>query len=156
MINMKTFRINDEYEVVCRFEKTRSGFRHLAHLMRNGSEVDSAKCCYQNRTWEAFEFESVIEKMLSKTDIISKEEQERFLARLRGEDLERVNDMFGTLRAVAAMGEVMFSEKKDQNGFKKRMVEASLGEGISFPDDWNELSEEEKQKRLDKAMSVTA
>jgi len=30
------------------------------------------------------------------------------------------------------------------------MIKAGLGSGIQMPDDWEELSEEEKEKRLNK------
>lgn len=62
---MKTFKLSDEYEVVCVSEGTRYGFRHLATLLKNGLEVDKAKICYYNRTWESYEFESVKNKLIN-------------------------------------------------------------------------------------------
>jgi len=63
---MESFKLLDEYEAVCEFQSTRSGFRHVAVLLHNGSEVCRAKCCYLNRTWEAFEFESVLHTLIKK------------------------------------------------------------------------------------------
>jgi hypothetical protein len=62
---MRSFKLSDEYEVVCESQGTRSGFRHLATLLKNGNEIDKAKICYLNRTWERFEFESVLNKIIS-------------------------------------------------------------------------------------------
>jgi hypothetical protein len=62
---MRIFDLGGGYSVVCNSESTRSGFRHLATLCLNGQEIDKAKICYLNRTWERFEFESVLNKVIS-------------------------------------------------------------------------------------------
>lgn len=149
---MKTFRINKELTVVCRCENTRSGFRHLATLLKNGSEVDTAKACYSNRTWESFEYESVIEDLLSKSVWVSDRQRKLFLNKCEGKDHEKVNSNLGVVGAIALMGEVLQDTQKEKNDWKKRMIKAGMGEGISIPDDWNELSEDEKEKRLDKVI----
>ena len=63
---MRIFNIGDDYNIVCNSEKTRNGFRHIAVLHHNGREVCRDKVCYQNRTWEAFEFETVCEQVMEK------------------------------------------------------------------------------------------
>ena len=60
---MRTFQISKNIEIVCRSEGTRYGFRHLATLLYNGYERGTSKICYYNRTWERYEFESVLEKV---------------------------------------------------------------------------------------------
>lgn len=65
---MKAFRINKDTQIICEWVKTRTAFKHIATLLINGREVDSTKICYQNRTWESFEFESVLNKLIEKTD----------------------------------------------------------------------------------------
>jgi uncharacterized Fe-S cluster-containing protein len=62
---MRSFKLSDEYEVVCESQGTRRGFRHLATLLKNGNEIDKAKICYLNRTWESYEFESVLNKIIA-------------------------------------------------------------------------------------------
>ena len=37
---------------------------------------------------------------------------------------------------------------------KKRMLKAGLGEGLDFPEDWNTLSEDEKEIRLNKVVAL--
>lgn len=46
--------------VHCKSESTRYGFRHIADLFINGCFANSKKACYYNRTWESYEFESVL------------------------------------------------------------------------------------------------
>lgn len=64
---MNSFKITNHLTAVCESEKTRYGFRHVAHLLRDGYEIGDAKCCYYNRTWESFQFQSVLERLLEKT-----------------------------------------------------------------------------------------
>ena len=52
---------------------------------------------------------------------------------------------------VAMFGELLCDNQKEKNDWKKRMLDAT---GLlDFPEDWDELSEEEKQERLDKAIA---
>ena len=54
-----------KYTVICVWEKTRNGFRHTAEVQNeHGYTLNYAKCSYLNRTWERYEFESVIHKVL--------------------------------------------------------------------------------------------
>ena len=52
----------------CTFEKTRYGFRHLCILIYydlNDDLIDGSahdKCCYYNRTWESYEYRTVMRK----------------------------------------------------------------------------------------------
>ena len=68
---MKIFEIDDNISVVCESEGTRLGFRHLATLMINGQEYMTAKCTYQNRTWERYQFESVLRQLHEIADCLS-------------------------------------------------------------------------------------
>lgn len=69
---MKIFNLNREYSIVCEWNKTRYGFRHVAHLMLRGREVAKAEVCYYNRTWEAYEYQSVCSKVIR--DFFNEEE----------------------------------------------------------------------------------
>ena len=61
---MRIFNLDNVYNVVCNGERTKYGFRHLATLHKNGFEISKAKACYYNRTWECFEYESVLNKVI--------------------------------------------------------------------------------------------
>ena len=74
---MRIFNLNNEYNVVCNWQNTRYGFRHIATLHKNGFEIAKAKCCYYNRTWERFEYESVLIKIIENN--FTGQEKENFL-----------------------------------------------------------------------------
>jgi Zn-finger domain-containing protein len=84
---MRIFTLDEKYNVVCNFESTRSGFRHIAVLHKNSYEMARAKCTYQNRTWEAYEFESVLIKIIN--DNFEGEEREKFLKAIKWENLNK-------------------------------------------------------------------
>jgi len=149
---MKEFKINDEYNAICEWKKTRNGFKHEATLLRNGEEIISVKECYLNRTWESYEFETVLRKLLKKANILTEEERKDFLENGRMKEKERVDNLFGTISMVAKIGEIMCDDKKSANDWKKRMITAGLP--VTFPDDWETLSEEEKESRMNKALEV--
>lgn len=65
---MRLYRINDELTIGCESQGTRYGFRHLATLFRNGREISKAKVCYYNRTWECYEFDSVMHSLAEKRE----------------------------------------------------------------------------------------
>lgn len=62
-------RINDtDYIFRCWSQRTRYGFRHVCDF-RGGdawSTWRQAKCCYYNRTWESFRYETVLRKAINK------------------------------------------------------------------------------------------
>ena len=147
---MKTFKINEKIEIVCESEKTRYGFRHLAYLIVNNNEVAKGKCCYYNRTWESYEFQSVMYQVIrvaEKSKVLSVEEIEFCKEYIKNYN-ER-NSSFGIISQIAMLGEVFCDNQKSKNDWKLRMIKAGLeNKGLSVPEDWDTLSEEEKEKRL--------
>jgi hypothetical protein len=57
----------DENDFVFQCAKTRSGFKHECHILSEGlkESVYVATSKYQNRTWESFEYESTLKRVLS-------------------------------------------------------------------------------------------
>lgn len=80
----RIFKVNDKVEIVCDSVGTRYGFRHEARLFVNGYEREKAKCCYHNRTWERFPYETVILKLIEQTDELTDEEKEQFKVNFYG------------------------------------------------------------------------
>jgi len=70
---MKIFNLNKVYNVVCNWENTRYGFRHLAVLHKNGFEVAS------------YEFESVLLRIIE-DNFIGKEKQ-KFLKQFKDKNI---------------------------------------------------------------------
>jgi hypothetical protein len=145
-----TFKVNDNTEIVCKYSSTRNGFCHRATLFVNEEKKCSAVASYLNRTWESYEYESVLRKLLDKAKITSKEESKALLeAWGKNPNLNGMGAL-GALASVAMMGEVLCDTLKEKNDWKARML--STKSGFSFPENWNELSEEEKKRRLDGAI----
>ena len=63
-------------------------------------------------------------------------------------------DMLKTVSMVSAMFGLMCNkgEEKTKNKYQKKFFDKV--QGISFPDDWDNLSEEEKSKRLNGATKI--
>ena len=62
---MKIFNVNFQGEknsIYCKCENTRNGFKHVATMYYNRNTY-VAVCYYLNRTWECFEYQSVIRKL---------------------------------------------------------------------------------------------
>lgn len=149
---MKIFKITDKIEVVCNAEKTRSGFRHLATLFINGIEETTGKCTYLNRTWEAYEFQSVLFNVVNKTSLSDKDKK---ICKDYIDSYKEHDSMMNTTLAVAKLGELFCDDKKGKNDWKKRMLKAGLGNrGLEFPEDWDKLPEDTKEARLNKSMEI--
>jgi len=146
---MKTFKINEFTEITCNCVNTRYGFRHDAKLYVNNELHTKTKACNYNRTWESFEYESVISDLLNKAKIMSNEEESEFLNKCRKNELDEVNANFGFIAGIAKLGELFCENQKDKNDWKARMIKAGLGnKGLIMPDDWDSLSENDKEARL--------
>lgn len=72
---MKIFNINKRIQIVCESLPTRTAFKHVAHLFVNGYEENEAKICYQNRTWERYDFESVLKRVVETSTYTSDEDK---------------------------------------------------------------------------------
>lgn len=62
-----TAKVNgEEIEFRCYTTDTRCGFCHTAHLMGWKYDITDTKASYYNRTWERFEYESVLKRAIEK------------------------------------------------------------------------------------------
>jgi len=145
---MKMFEITPKIKIVCDSAKTRNGFKHVATLLINGEEVEETKCCYLNRTWERYEFQSVLYKIIEKSKFLSDEEKEICNEFAKGDHTDW--SAFKMVGMIAKMGDVLCTDQEEKNDWKARMVRAGMeNKGLVMPDDWNELNEDEKERRLD-------
>ena len=74
---MKLFKLG-KTAIECESKSTRNGFRHIATLRIDGYKICTASCIYINRTWECFEYASVLYKILDKTDALTKRQKTLF------------------------------------------------------------------------------
>lgn len=152
---MTRFKIKKGIDVVCKSENTRYGFRHLATLVVNGQYVDTATRSYQNRTWEAFEFQSVLYGLLDNSNYVTQRQKKAFFNKISGESKVKIEKEFKTVSMVASLGDLFCDTKKEKNDWKLKMLKAGLeSKGLSIPSDWNDLSETEKEKRLDSVIKI--
>lgn len=150
---METFKINNKLEIVCEWKKTRNGFKHEATLMDNWHKVDKTKICYLNRTWESFEFESVITQLLNKTKILTNKQKSKFMENCRTGSYNDISEKFGFISAIAKMGDLFGQSQKEKNDWKTRMIKAGLeNDGLIMPDNWDDLPENDRTKRLDRVI----
>ena len=62
-----------------------------------------------------------------------------------------MNDILKTASMVAMFGNVLCDTKKEKNLWKKRMF---LAVGLTFPDDWDELTEDEQERRFNQVIAI--
>jgi hypothetical protein len=147
---MKLFKVNKNITIVCETASTRNGFKHTATLMLNGNEVETVKINYLNRTWESFEYQSVLSHLVDKSKVMTDKQLiacAKFIA-----NGARVDDELQPLKTVAgvmALGDLFGQNQKEQNDWKTRMLKAGLEDkGLIMPDDWDQLDENTKTARL--------
>jgi len=149
---MRIFKISKDIEIVCNSESTRSGFRHLATLFVRGTEQEKAKCTYLNRTWERYEFQSVLSKVVEKAKL-SKKDNKICREFIDGDQTDWSD--FKMVKQIAMLGDVFTNNQKDNNNWKTRMLKAGFEKkGLIIPDDWDTLDEETKKVRLDKVIEL--
>jgi transcription antitermination factor NusG len=79
---------NNEYEFVNEFKSTRNGFKHITTLFLNGYKLGDATINYINRTWEMYEYQSVMKKVVNEliheieTDFIEHYKSKHNISRL--------------------------------------------------------------------------
>jgi len=158
------YKINDKLAMGAEVYKTRYSWGHKAHLYRvpelseTGEKweadeyVTSVKVTYYNRTWERFEFESALKQLVAKAlknREITKDEAETCNTYIKNYN-EQETKAFKSIARVAQLGELFGDTQKEKNDWKTRMLKAGLeGKGLIMPDNWDELSEDEKTRRLD-------
>jgi hypothetical protein len=55
---------------------------------------------------------------------------------------------------VCAIGGILNNTQEEKNAWNLRMMKAQFGDQLNVPKDWDTLSEEEKQRRLDGALNA--
>lgn len=76
----------------------------------------------------------------------------RGLTIVKGE--KEPDGMLKSTAMVALFGNILCNTQKEKNDWKARMLKAGLGNrGLMMPDDWNTLSEDEKERRLNGAIN---
>ena len=78
------------------------------------------------------------------------------IAKDQEEENKKADSMFKSIGMIAALGDIMTKDKKESNDWKLRMLKAGLeNKGLIMPEDWETLSEEEKEARLNNVIAMT-
>jgi len=147
---MKNFNLGDGYSVVCEFKKTRMAFKHEATILKNGSEIYKTKIYYQNRTWESYEFQDVIHKAIR--NHFGEPGATEFIKIADNGGAEMEAKRFDPLKTVCAIGNLLCETADEKAKWTKRML--STVPGLDFPDDFDSLPAEERERRLNNAVKV--
>ena len=154
--DLRVITLDKQYRIYVWFEKSRSGFRHIAELHRGGCIAARTKCCYLNRTWESYKYASVLHALLHKYFTEKDVAKYAIIVNSGGKEgsVGERRDL-APLREVSALGAlagVLFSDNKQAEVKAKRAALESLP-GIRLPDEFNSLPIDEQVKRLDGALA---
>jgi hypothetical protein len=150
---METFIINDRVKIEADYYETRNSWGHKAWLYLDGNEIAFNRARYYNRTWESYKYQSVMQGAVDKAEKILGEA-------LTTECREYLRDYqepsrLSHVAMIAQLGDFFTKDKKEANDWKVRMLKAGIPEGaLQMPEDWDSLSEDEKQTRLDGAIAT--
>ena len=73
----------NEYEFVNSWRNTRTGFAHDTTLFKNGREISTATVIYYNRTWESYEYQTVMQRCINN---IEENRYNRFIENYKAEN----------------------------------------------------------------------
>ena len=172
---MKTFKVNKNIKIECKTysragswstvpgslpswvaPKRAGSWGHSATLYIDGVEKSHTHIRYYNRTWESYEFESVLKALLEKSPFLSEWDKRCFKAMIKNGGKYSTDDL-RAIGMVAMMAGIFGKTQKQKNDWKARMLKAGLeNKGLIMPDDWDSLSEADKEARLDGAIKAIA
>lgn len=148
--NFRTIDAGQGRRIELRTQDTNYGFRHIAEFY-DGTMIGYAKACYYNRTWESYDYQSVIHDVIDNAGV---EDPEALKKVIDTQELKRINDDFGVLGAIMNISNVLSEDPAEQSDFKLRMLRARFGNAVNIPEDWDRLSTEEQNSRLDKISAM--
>ena len=146
---MQTYRINEDLKIEAwSWSRGRSSWGHEARAIYNGREIESVRCTYYNRTWEAYQYQSVMQKLVDALDKYKAIPlKDRYMASVflkTGDDRElKAMGMIGNLAKLAGI--------MGGNESKARVLKTIPGLDIDALDG---LDEKTKTERLDGVIGI--
>lgn len=97
-----TAKVNgEEITFRCYTTDTRSGFCHTAHLMGWKYDITDTKVSYYNRTWERFEYESVLKRAIDKLPAdIQQPVYDQIIDHKAAEEEKKAEDDFNAFKSL--------------------------------------------------------
>ena len=156
---MQTFEITKDVKVECTTWNRYNSWGHIAKLYINDEYIGTRRIRYYNRTWESYTFQTALYNVIEKYKKHFTKNQLNYINRWISDPARAKDDPelkhLGLIAGIAGLGDIFTDNKKDSNTWKKRFLEAGIPE-VDFPDDWETLSEDDKQNRLDQAIKQLA
>lgn len=150
--NQREFRVSKDILIKARSVRSGNGTSQQATLILRGLEKEKGTSHYTNRPWERYDYETALTNLLHKTTSLNEKERAE-LKHFIEQDQTDWSGMESVAR-IAALGDVFGSNQKEKNDWKARMLKAGLGSsGLQMPEDWDSLSENEKERRLNNVMA---
>lgn len=108
-----TAKVNgEEIEFVCYTTYTSAGFCHTAHYMGWVYNINDTKQTYYNRTWERFDYETVLKRAITK---LPKHLQESVYAQIiEGKAAEEHEKAEAMVKSFEALHSSLSDENKDR------------------------------------------
>lgn len=101
-----------EIEFRCYTTDTRSGFCHTAHYVGWDYDLTDTKASYYNRTWERFEYESVLKRAIDKLPAdIQKEVYAQIIEGKAAEEEKQAEEM---VKSFEALHSALSTENKER------------------------------------------
>lgn len=122
---------------------------HKAKAVYNGREIAEVNITYLNRTWEAYEFQSVMQKLI---EVLDAEKTVPLKDRIQAYKIVKTGDRrdlkkLQSIGAMAMLGGIIGGNKT------KARILGSIP-GVMIPDDFENLPEIEQSRRLDGAINI--
>lgn len=97
-----TAKVNGkEIEFRCYTTDTRNGFCHTAHYVGWDYDLTDTKASYYNRTWERFEYESVLKRAIDKLpEDVRQQVYDQIIDGKAAEEEQKAEDMFQSFKQL--------------------------------------------------------
>lgn len=134
------------------------GQTERAILQVNDREISHGSYHWENRPWQSYDYDIAMNKAYDNAKSkLSKHHQQvikKFLDNGGKREMAKVKKQLGSIAMIASLGDIFGTTKKESNDWKARMLKAGLeNQGLIMPDDWDILSEEEKESRLNQVIA---
>lgn len=86
--------------IICATYDTRSGFAHECTVFSNDGESWEFHINYYNRTWESFDYESLLKRAASEISKDKAEEIREYIRNRNGEERKHADAMFESFKAL--------------------------------------------------------
>jgi len=146
---METYTINNNLYFEAWGFETKHNWGHKARAVYQGREVAEVKIVYQNRSWESYKYQSVMEKLIDAMDecktipLADRYQASKVIKAGDGREMKGL----AMMGALAKLGGIIGG-----NTTKARIL--STIPGVIMPEGFESLSEAEKSSRLDGAINI--